>query len=146
MEGETAKMDFASSIEELAASELADLDKRIRVLDGEMQILRDRRKSVRAVLSAITPSDRKPQKPKKNGSTGEKQWASFKMSDERLNEVLAFLKSLGDEEVTSRQIEDHFGWSNSYCSLTMRTLRDMGAIRLVRRDGSQMIYRTVLEA
>ena len=128
---------FKSNVEDLALVELNRLEAEQKVLSEALASVHDSIKSVKAVLRGVTVNGHKPK-------LKSKAQVPFSMSQDREGEVIRWLTGNKDE-ITSRTIKVQFpGWSESYCNMTLKFLRETGVLRLSGTAGSMNIYRSLI--
>lgn len=142
-ETQSPTAEFKSVVEDAALDELSKLETKRELLARQLHEVRGQITAVRNVLKAVRP----PQQPKTsrartNGSSAK---YPFKMSEERFEQAVEWLKTLDpDEEFYGANIEQALGWSSSYTSGSVHQLRNAGMIRLVRKDGARVIYKATV--
>jgi hypothetical protein len=131
---------FKANVEDLALDELRRLEADRKSLAEQLEAVTEQIKSVKAVLRAIHPGAKSGPKPKPKAAT-----TPFSMSEEREGEFMRWLTEIGPEvDVTARKVYERFGWSESYCNMAVKMLREQGVLRLSATAGSTRIYRSML--
>lgn len=130
--------DFRVSVAALAQDQEERLTKRLAEIDKERGELATELHHVRRVLKEVRPQE----KPAKKKGTGTK--ATFEMSAERETQAVAWFNEDPEAEYTATKLRDHFGWSGSYCNLSLNWLRERGYVRLAATVGQTHIYRVVI--
>lgn len=129
---------FKSSVEDLALEELTRLQDERKIIADQLTEVDGAIKTVKAILRAATVGGTPGPKPKKQPTS------AFSMSEEREGEIIRWLTG-NEDEITSKTVKAKFsGWSDSYCNMALKWLRETGVIRLAATAGSMNIYRSMI--
>ncbi len=128
---------FKATVAELAEKELTLLEGQQVYLAEQLAEVNEQIKSVRSVLRATNGSSNSGPKKQKKGQT------PFRLGGERLEAMNTWLDGLGiDVEITSKLVGEQFPeWSESYCNMSLKWMREEGHLRLAATSGGAYIYR-----